>query len=62
MTKSASKDKAATRYPCHCCHKPAAIYWHEKRQCFICENCLKTFDSAVIAKRNGSADVQMSLC
>ncbi|MHB8143658.1 MAG: hypothetical protein ACYDGX_08370 [Thermoleophilia bacterium] len=58
-----SKQKSAThRYPCHCCHKPAAIVWHDKRQCFLCENCLKTFDSAIIASRNGLAVEQLTLC
>jgi hypothetical protein len=56
------KKTPANRYPCHCCHKAAAVYWSEKRQCFICENCLKTFDRAVIAKRNGLAVEQLSLC
>jgi transposase len=51
-----------SRYPCHCCHKKAAVYWSEKRQSFICENCLKTFDRAVIAKRNGLAVEQLTFC
>ncbi|MHB1361559.1 MAG: hypothetical protein ACYCW5_03035 [Thermoleophilia bacterium] len=50
------------RYPCHCCHKKAAIYWSEKRRCFICENCLKTFDPAIIAARNDMTLEQLTLC
>ncbi len=55
------KTAPSQRYPCHCCRKPASVYWSEKRRCFICENCLKTFDLAVIAKRNGLAAEQLSL-
>ena len=56
------KKTKKNRYPCHCCHKPDAIYWHEQRECFICENCLKTFDRAVIAKRNRIEAEQLSFC
>lgn len=50
------------RFPCHCCHKPDSVYWLEKRQTFICGNCMKTFDRAIIAARNGMAAEQLSFC
>ncbi|MHB0866631.1 MAG: hypothetical protein ACYC6B_03570 [Thermoleophilia bacterium] len=59
---AAKKTNIPTRYPCHCCHKQEAVYWSQKRDSFICGNCLKTFDRAVIASRNGPAAQQMTLC
>lgn len=56
------KNSLTHRYPCHCCHKSAAVLWNDKRQCFICDNCLKTFDRAVIAARHGLAVEQLTLC
>jgi len=62
MSELKESQKTSARYPCHCCHKKAVIYWSEKRQCFICENCLKTFDRAIIARRNDIALEQLTLC
>ena len=62
MSERTSKHVHGQRYPCHCCHKKATVYWSEKRQCFICENCLKTFDRAVIAARNDMTAEQLTLC
>ena len=63
MDSSATENHSShQRYPCHCCHKKAVIYWSEKRQCFICENCLKTFDAAIIARRNDMTLEQLTLC
>ena len=61
---STTKDKKTStqRYPCHCCHKQGVVYWSERRQSFICENCLKTFNQEIIAKRNGMAVEQLSFC
>lgn len=62
MSTATEKKTTVGRYPCHCCHKNGVVYWSEKRQSFICDNCMKTFDSAVIAKRNGLAVEQLTLC
>lgn len=62
MSTSVTEKSTSRRYPCHCCHKKAAIYWSEKRRCFICESCLKTFDAAVIARRNDLTVEQLTLC
>ncbi len=62
MSDEAQNRSTSVRYPCHCCHKKASIYWSEKRQSFICENCLKTFDAAVIARRNGMTAEQLTHC
>lgn len=62
MSTSAEKKGTVNRYPCHCCNKKDAVYWSDKRQGFICENCQKVFDSAIIARRNGLAVEQLSLC
>ncbi|MHB9112649.1 MAG: hypothetical protein ACYC4D_08525 [Thermoleophilia bacterium] len=62
MTDSNEKPRSSARYPCHCCHKKATVSWSEKRQSFICENCLKTFDRAVIAARNDMTVEQLTLC
>jgi DNA-directed RNA polymerase subunit M/transcription elongation factor TFIIS len=62
MNTAKEKIPTSQRFPCHCCHKQGAVYWSEKRQSFICENCLKTFDQAIIARRNGMAVEQLSLC
>lgn len=61
---SASRERKGTvnRYPCHCCRKKDTVYWSEKRQGFVCENCQKVFDRAVIARRNGVTTEQLSLC
>ena len=59
---SAGTMNTARRYPCHCCHKKASVYWSGKRRCFICESCLKTFDPAVIARRNDTMVEQLTLC
>ena len=62
MSTQTTKNTASNRFPCHCCHKKASVYWLEKRQTFICENCMKTFDRAIIARRNGMAAEQLSFC
>jgi len=62
MNDSKGKKRDTVRYPCHCCHKKASVSWSEKRQSFICENCLKTFDRAVIAARNDLILEQLTLC
>ena len=62
MNNSTDKKPASRRFPCHCCHKQGVVYWSEKRQSFICENCLKTFNQEIIAKRNGMAVEQLSFC
>jgi hypothetical protein len=62
MSTLTTEKSTSPRYPCHCCHKPESVYWSQKRSSFICENCLKTFDRAVIAKRNGLAVEQLTLC
>lgn len=62
MSITAKKKIATGRYPCHCCHKKDSISWSDKRQSFICDNCLKTFDPAIIARRNGMAVEQLTLC
>lgn len=58
----AKKKIIPSRYPCHCCHKQEAVYWSIKRDSFMCENCFKTFDRAVIVSRNGPAAQQLTLC
>ncbi|MHB1324884.1 MAG: hypothetical protein ACYDGS_04225 [Thermoleophilia bacterium] len=62
MSEEPQNRSTSQRYPCHCCHKKETVGWSEKRQCFICENCLKTFDAAVIARRNGMTAEQLTLC
>lgn len=62
MTMAVKKKTAVGRYTCHCCHKKDAISWSDKRHTFMCENCLKTFDPAIIARRNGVAVEQLTLC
>lgn len=62
MSTSTQKKDIANRYPCHCCNKKDVVYWSDKRQSFICENCQKSFDSAIIAHRNGITVEQLSLC
>jgi uncharacterized Zn ribbon protein len=62
MSTSTDKKPTTRRYPCHCCNKQGAVYWSEKRQSFICENCLKTFNQEIIARRNGMAVEQLSFC
>ena len=61
-TRLKGKKMIPNRFPCHCCHKPDTVYWLEKRQTFICGNCMKTFDRAIIAARNGMAAEQLSFC
>ncbi|MHB8793572.1 MAG: hypothetical protein ACYC6O_09595 [Thermoleophilia bacterium] len=62
MDDSKENPRSSARYPCHCCHKKATVSWSEKRQSFICQNCLKTFDRAVIAARNDMTMEQLTLC
>jgi hypothetical protein len=62
LNESNENQGTTSRFPCHCCHKKDAIYWSDKRQCFICENCLKTFDRAIIARRNDITVEQLTLC
>jgi transcription elongation factor Elf1 len=62
MSKSNDTKGTTTRYPCHCCNKKDVVAWSDKRQSFICENCQKVFDSAVIAHRNGVDVEQLSFC
>ena len=62
MSDPAGHTSTTQRYNCHCCHKRASISWSEKRQTFICENCKKTFDAAVIARRNDTTLEQLTLC
>ncbi len=62
MNDSTDRRGLSGHYPCHCCHKKATVHWSEKRQCFICDNCLKTFDWAVIARRNDMTMEQLTLC
>ena len=62
MNETTDNKPTSQRYPCHCCNKQNAVYWSEKRKNFICENCLKTFHQDIIAKRNGMAVEQLSLC
>lgn len=62
MSDPAEPTSITQRYTCHCCHKRASIYWAEKRQTFICDNCKKTFDAAVIARRNDMTLEQLTLC
>jgi len=62
MNLATRKKTTPGRYPCHCCHKKESVSWSQKRQCFICDNCLKTFDAAIIARRNGMLVEQLTLC
>ncbi len=62
MGASTGKDMSRQKYPCHCCNKQGAVYWSEKRRSFICGNCLKTFDKAIIARRHGIPAEQLTLC
>ncbi|MBI5871181.1 MAG: transposase [Actinobacteria bacterium] len=62
MTDSLEKTHSSASFPCHCCHKKATVSWSEKRNGFICSNCLKTFDRAVIAARNDMTTEQLTLC
>lgn len=62
MRASKGKTDSVNRYPCHCCRKKDTVSWSEKRQGFVCDNCQKVFDRAVIARRNGVTAEQLSLC
>ncbi|MFA5801613.1 MAG: hypothetical protein WC911_03965 [Thermoleophilia bacterium] len=62
MSDPAEDASTTQRYTCHCCHKRASIYWSDKRLTFICDNCKKTFDAAVIARRNDMTLEQLTLC
>jgi len=62
MNDCTEKYTTSARYPCHCCHKKATVSWSEKRQGYMCANCLKTFDRAVIAARNDMNAEQLTLC
>jgi hypothetical protein len=59
---ASKQNQPVVKFPCHCCHKKDSLQWSEKRQSYICENCLKTFDPAIVARRNGMALEQLSLC